>query len=406
MHGVDAPFGGIGHFLVAEQQTLEVALQTGNNRILPDIQNSEDTVGPSLFRQQGKAVFNGLGGVAVQYLLAAQEDFAALAGGNAEDVLQQFRPSGGVQTGDAQNLALSGGEGHIPQVGIHTRQALYPEQLLAHHIVLVRIPVGKFPADHQTDNLIHGQLLGGLGGDPLTVTHDGDVVGNPQNFLHLMGDVDNAAAPASKHIDDLEQMLNLVLRQRGGGLVKDNNFRVIRNCFCNFYHLALGNGHGAHDGLGIDLNAQLVKHRHGGVVHFLLTGEGQALCHHGEAAQPHVVHNIALEGLVQLLVHHGNAIFQGFLGVLEIDFLTVEEDLACVLLIDAEQAFHQCRLTRAVFTHQGVNRTGPDREIDTIQRLDTGELFYNSFHAQQDRFLILFQILRLLLWNTHFFFAG
>ena len=44
----------------------------------------------------------------------------------------------------------------------------------------------------------------------------------------------------------------------------------------------------------------------------------------GEAAQPHVVHNIALQSLVQLLVHHGNTIFQSFLGnVYELEMITI-----------------------------------------------------------------------------------
>ena len=44
-----------------------------------------------------------------------------------------------------------------------------------------------------------------------------------------------------------------------------------------------------------------------------------------------------------------------------------------------------------------MDGTGPHREVDAIQRLDTGEFLDDSFHAQQDGFLILIQIFRLLI---------
>ena len=55
--------------------------------------------------------------------------------------------------------------------------------------------------------------------------------------------------------------------------------------------------------------------------------------HLGIAAQPEVVHDVAGEGLVQLLVHHGHAIFQGFLGVFEVDFLAFQVNSAASSLL-------------------------------------------------------------------------
>ena len=208
-----------------------------------------------------------------------------------------------------------------------------------------------------------------------------------------MGDVDDAAATGAEHVDDLEQVLDFVFGQGRGGLVKDDDLGVVGNRLGDLHHLTLGNGHGGHDGLGIDIHAQLLEDLHGGVIHLLLGSKGTGL---GEAAQPHVVHDVALEGLVQLLMHHGHAVFQGFLGIFEVDFLAVQVDVAGILVVDTEQALHQGGLTGAVFAHQCVNRTGLDRQVDAVQSLDAGELLDDSFHAQQDSFLIVIQMIRLL----------
>ena len=104
--------------------------------------------------------------------------------------------------------------------------------------------------------------------------------------------------------------------------------------------------------------------------------------------------------LVQLLVYHGNAVLQGFLGVLEVDLLALQIDVTGILGVNAKEAFHQGGLTGAVFAHQGMDRTGPHGQIDTVQSLDTGEFLGNALHAQQDGFAVLIQIVRLLSWGT------
>ena len=212
-----------------------------------------------------------------------------------------------------------------------------------------------------------------------------------------MRDIDNAAAAVPEHIDDLEQVLHLGLRQGGGGLVKYDHLGVEGDGLGNLHHLPLGHGHGAHNRFRIDADAQVVEDLHGGIVHFLFTGEGAC---HGEAAKPHIVHDVALQRLVQFLVYHGNAVLQGFLGVLEVDLLALQIDVTGILGVNAKEAFHQSGLTGAVFAHQGMDRTGPHGQIDTVQSLDTGEFLGNALHAQQDGFAVLIQIVRLLSWGT------
>ena len=122
-------------------------------------------------------------------------------------------------------------------------------------------------------------------------------------------------------------------------------------------YLPVAHGQGGHDGLGVHVHFQRVENLLGALGH-------QALAHHdarhlGVAAKPEVVLHAAGQGLVQLLMHHGHAVFQRLLGAAEVDLLAVQLDGARVLVVDAEQALHQGGLARAVLAHQSVHGARP-----------------------------------------------
>ena len=56
-----------------------------------------------------------------------------------------------------------------------------------------------------------------------------------------------------------------------------------------------------------------------------------------------------------MLIHHADAHFDGGIGVVDVDFLTVQEDPALVGLLDTEEDLHQGTLTGAVLAHQSVD---------------------------------------------------
>ena len=129
--------------------------------------------------------------------------------------------------------------------------------------------------------------------------------------------------------------------------------------------------------MGIHVDAQLLKNRHGVFVHFPLVDDA---AHGGIAAQPDVVHDGALQSLVQLLVHHGNSVVQGVPAVFEVDLLALQENRAAVLAVNTEETFHQRGFSGTVFAHEGVNRAAVDRERDLVQGLDAREGFCNVCH--------------------------
>ena len=109
-------------------------LQTGNNRIGLDVQNTENTGGPALFRQQGEAVLDGFTGAAVEAGLVIQRNDAFLTGADAEDTFQRLGTSGGIQTGKAQNLTSAGIEGNVTKLVVHAGQTVHLQIHIAGHI--------------------------------------------------------------------------------------------------------------------------------------------------------------------------------------------------------------------------------------------------------------------------------
>ena len=53
------------------------------------------------------------------------------------------------------------------------------------------------PAHHHLDDLLAAHLADGPGGDLLSVPHDRDAVGDPEDLGKMVGDVDDRDAAAS-----------------------------------------------------------------------------------------------------------------------------------------------------------------------------------------------------------------
>ena len=200
-----------------------------------------------------------------------------------------------------------------------------------------------------------------------------------------MGNVNDAHALIPEHVDDPEQVLYFFFRQGGSGLVEYQHLGIIGNGLGDLHHLPLGNGHGTHDPPGVNVDFQFLKHLHGVLVHLLLVNHDPG--NGGIPAQPDVVHNRALQGLVQLLVYHGHAIVQGFPAALKVHFLTVQEDMTVVLFVNAEQALHKGGLSRAVFTHQSVDGSLFYFQGNMVQCFNARESLGDILHSQKNRFL-------------------
>ena len=197
-----------------------------------------------------------------------------------------------------------------------------------------------------------------------------------------MGNENKGDAVALEPLHDAEQRLALVLRQGGGRLIHNNQLRVIGQRLADFNHLHFCSAHapqrirGAKEG---DLKAvqqllrlpdQLLAIDDSGLADLRLTPDKNVFSH------AHVWHK------AQLLKDHGDALSQCLMdrqrGWLKV--FSVEPDRSGVCAMRADQDLHQCRFPGAVFSHQCVQRSLPDLQINMMQNLYTGKAFADVIH--------------------------
>ena len=161
-------------------------------RIEVQTQIRENTVEAAFLGTQGKAVLDSFRRAFVADHLAFQRHGAALAGACAEQRFQQLGTARAQQARNAQDLAFMQVEGNIMDVVAQVIQVLHDQNFFADGSLLRRETVCQFTADHQADDFIHIRFCGAHRLDERTVAHDSDIIRNAEDFLHLMGNVDDA----------------------------------------------------------------------------------------------------------------------------------------------------------------------------------------------------------------------
>ena len=90
----------------------------------------------------------------------------------------------------------------------------------------VRPLVGQDAADHELGDLAHRELADRVGADRLPVAHHGDLVGDPEQLVEPVRDVDDRDAGGGEPADDVEQHLDLGVGQDRRRLVQDEHGRA------------------------------------------------------------------------------------------------------------------------------------------------------------------------------------
>ena len=87
---------------------------------------------------------------------------------------------------------------------------------------------------------------------------------------------------------------------------------------------------------------------------------------------------------IQFLMNHGYSCFQTLTGIIKVYFFSFKIHLSLIRIIQAESTFHQSRFPRAVFSHQSMYRSWPQRKRNAVQCLYTRKAFADVFHFQYD----------------------
>ena len=183
-------------------------------------------------------------------------------------------------------------------------------QRLSDAHVLLGIHVVEFPADNHAHQLLLVKLFNGFCVYVFSVPEHRNPVADVEKFFELVGNVDDGRALLRKAADDAVELLDFHIRQGGGRLVHDDDFRIVGNRAQHFDKLHCGNGQAAHARVGVDFHAHF---RH----HFLRAP--QAAAHIQQpmarkalfAANPYVLRHRHIRHQAHFLMNHGYARAQG-----------------------------------------------------------------------------------------------
>ena len=126
------------------------------------------------------------------------------------------------------------------------------------------------------DDVVAGDVGGGVLADEAAVAEHRHLVGDLEQLVHLVGDVDDALALGLQRPDDLEEMLDLALGQRRGRLVHDENVGIVGDRLGDLDHLPVGDRQVAHFRFRIERNVEPLEQRLRPAAHLVVTDEAEA----------------------------------------------------------------------------------------------------------------------------------
>ena len=263
------------------------------------------------------------------------------------------------------------------------------QHLVGHRFILFGLDglqIVKVLAHHGSHQLQPGQVGDFILAYQLAVPQHGNPVADCVHLLQEVGHEDDADALFPQGAHHPEQLFHFVIVQGGGRLVQDQHLAVHIHCPGDGDHLLQGNGVVFQRLGNVHLDVQFL-HQFPCPGHHRLVVDGAQLCQRF-TADKQVLRHAQVGTEVYLLVHRGNPVLLGFQGGMVPDgpLFRPHEDLALFKVVDARQALDQGGFSRAVFPHQRVNLTLPERKVHIAQCLYARKGHADSAHAE-DHFI-------------------
>ncbi|GDY63289.1 hypothetical protein SAV14893_026820 [Streptomyces avermitilis] len=365
--------------------------------VLPERGLQEQAVAVAVLGDVTDALLAALAGGPRRDVLAQEADRAGVGVLEADQRVDELGLAVALDTGDAHDLARVDGEGDVVEDAPHPagglgrvlreqtggrrfvelaegggtagedREALDLDDGLVRDGGLGGLRRRQLAAHHQLGELAGGGLGRNGGADRRAAADDGDVVGDRQHLAQLVRDEDDGEALGLELAQVVEECVDLLRHEYGGGLVQDQDAGAAEEDLEDLHALAVGDTEVLDEDVGAHVQPVAV-----GDLADLLTGAAadavQLL-----AAQDDVLQDREVVGEHEVLVHHADAAGDGVGGAVEGDLLTVDGDRALVRLLHAVEDLHQCRLPGAVLTDEGVDRALPDSQVDVVVGHHTGE---------------------------------
>ncbi len=303
-----------------------------------------------------------------------QPDLPGLHRPDARERLEQLRLAVAGDAGDADDFSP-------PHREAHALDALDPEPVFDHEVRHLEHGLagarGRLvdaqahcAADHQLGELLGRRLGGGQGRDDPALPHHGDDVGGFADLAELVRDEEHGLALVAERREDAEEVVGLLRRQDGGGLVEDEHLRATVERLEDLDALAVPHAEVRDARIGIDLQMVLAAE----------PGELGARAAHAGAepeaaldAEHHVLEDRERLHQHEVLVHHADTRGERVLSATDDRGPAAHEDLAAIRLVVAIEDAHQSRLAGAVLPHDTVNRPRPHHQRDIAVRMNRPE---------------------------------
>ncbi len=367
--------------LVDAAEPVGVARKAGHRDVRPHLHAKREAVLLAILGQVADTRRDGIGRLADRRVASVHDDLARVARFGAEDRARKLGAPRAHEPGETEDLALLHREGNVPEFLAPADAAHFESDFGMVEIGDGHRRVGQFAADHHRDDLRNRCPRRLNRAHTGAIPHHGDAVGDALDLVHLVADVDHADAFVPEPPDDVEEFADLGLVEGGGRLVHDEDAGLEAERLGDFHHLLPGDGQFAdrHPRVDMDIHAFEDRPRVGVEPCLVDLPEGQARL----ASDPDVLPDREVAHQREFLVDDADAEILRRFRRGQGHFLTVEQDAAAIGVIDTGQAFHQRRLARAVFAHQGMDLAGVKVEIDRLQRVDTGKALVDPLHPHQ-----------------------
>ena len=312
--------------------------------------------------------------------LFAAHGFSSLRGRHcAEEQLGSFRSSASQQTCEAHQLAFADRE--IDVLDLTGRS----EILRAKHLRCIGCDVRTLEvedgvhvfADHIGDQLQLRYVVDVKGSDQPAVSQDGQTVAYSEDLVQKMCDEDDSHAFRFQFVHNVKQKLDLVVVERRGRLVQDQNLCVDVYGAGNGDHLLYGCRIVAQRTCDIDVHMEPLHQLRGPAVDFLPVDHAAL---HRLTSDKNVLRDGQIRAEVNLLVDCRYPHRKSILRIGRDNLLPIQQNRARIHVVDTRQAFDQRALPGAVFPQKCVNLARSQRKVDPVQCFHTGEQDLNAFH--------------------------
>ncbi len=277
----------------------------------------------------------------------------------AEDHVEDGARAGALEAGEADDFARVGGQVERLEDALD-RDALEGQWSGCRGSVLERggIAVARLPDRRLAEHLDHRPLdrhllAGPAGDDDATTAKHRDAVGDGEDVLEEVGDVDDGDAPVAEAADNAQEPRGLGRLQGRGGLVEHEDLRVVEQRPGDLDQLLLAEPQLLQRPVQVDVKADRLEHRCRLAAHrAAIEGDtpGQRL-----AAEEEVLEDVQVGEEGQLLRDDRDPMVGRLAGVGEGDRLSFEPEIALVGSGAADQDLDQGRLAGTVGTEQGVH---------------------------------------------------